>query len=235
MRYTEARLTKFAEVLLAELEQGTVDFIPNYDGSTMEPSILPARLPVLLLNGASGIAVGMATEVPPHNLTEVAQAAIAMIREPELSLTGVMKYIKGPDFPGGGQIITPRAEIKEAYQAGRGSVRVRARWTIERLARGQWQLVVTELPPGASARKVLEEIDAITNPQPRPARSRSRRSRRARSSSRSRSSSERATNRTGRIRCGWCSNRGPRRSARRSSPTSCSRRRASRRTRRSTW
>ena len=168
MRYTEARLTKFAEVLLAELDQGTVDFIPNYDGSTMEPAILPARLPVLLLNGASGIAVGMATEVPPHNLTEVAQAAIAMIREPDLSLAGVMKYIKGPDFPGGGQIITPRAEMKDAYQAGRGSVRVRARWTIERLARGQWQLVVTELPPGASARKVLEEIDAITNPQPKP-------------------------------------------------------------------
>ncbi len=168
MRYTEARLTRFAEVLLAELDQGTVDFIPNYDGSTNEPAILPARLPVLLLNGASGIAVGMATEVPPHNLTEVAQAAIAMIRDPELSLAGVMKHIKGPDFPGGGQIITPRPEMKEAYQTGRGSVRVRARWTIERLARGQWQLVVTELPPGASAREVLEEIDTITNPQPKP-------------------------------------------------------------------
>jgi topoisomerase-4 subunit A len=168
MRYTEARLTKFAEVLLAELDQGTVDFVPNYDGSTMEPAILPARLPVLLLNGASGIAVGMATEIPPHNLSEVAQAAIAMIREPDLTLAGVMKHVKGPDFPGGGQIITPRAEMKEAYQSGRGSVRVRARWTIERLARGQWQLVVTELPPGASARKVLEEIDSITNPQPRP-------------------------------------------------------------------
>jgi topoisomerase-4 subunit A len=109
----------------------------------------------------------MATEIPPHNLGEVAQAAIAMVREPDLSLAGVMKHIKGPDFPGGGQIITPRAELKEAYQSGRGSVRVRARWTIERLARGQWQLVVTELPPGASARKVLEEIDAITNPQPK--------------------------------------------------------------------
>jgi len=168
MRYTEARLTKFAEVLLAELDQGTVDFVPNYDGSTMEPAILPARLPVLLLNGASGIAVGMATEIPPHNLVEVAQAAIAMIGEPDLTLAGVMKYVKGPDFPGGGQIITPRAEMNDAYQSGRGSVRVRARWTIERLARGQWQLVVTELPPGASARKVLEEIDAITNPQAKP-------------------------------------------------------------------
>jgi topoisomerase-4 subunit A len=167
MRYTEARLTRFAEVLLAELEQGTVDFVPNYDGSSTEPAVLPARLPVPLLNGASGIAVGMATEIPPHNLGEVAQAAIAMIREPELTLAGIMKHIKGPDFPGGGQIITPRAELKEAYQSGRGSVRVRARWAIERLARGQWQLVVTELPPGASAKKVQEEIDGITNPQPR--------------------------------------------------------------------
>ena len=168
MRYTEARLTKFAEVLLAELDSGTVDFAPNYDGSMVEPQLLPARLPVVLLNGASGIAVGMATEIPSHNLTEVANAAIALIREPELTLAGVMKYIKGPDFPGGGQIITPRAEMREAYANGRGSVRVRARWTIERLARGQWQMVVHELPPGASSRKVLEEIEAITNPQPRP-------------------------------------------------------------------
>jgi topoisomerase IV subunit A len=168
MRYTEARLTKFAEVLLAELDSGTVDFAPNYDGSMVEPQVLPARLPVVLLNGASGIAVGMATEVPSHNLTEVANAAIALIREPELTLAGVMKYIKGPDFPGGGQIITPRAEMREAYGSGRGSVRVRARWSIERLARGQWQMAVHELPPGASSRKVLEEIEAITNPQSRP-------------------------------------------------------------------
>jgi topoisomerase-4 subunit A len=167
MRYTEARLTKFAEVLLAELDQGTVDFIPNYDGSTQEPSVLPARLPVMLLNGASGIAVGMATEIPPHNLNEVAQAAIAMIREPDLSVAGLMRHIKGPDFPGGGQIITPRAELKDAYSSGRGSVRVRARWTVERLARGQWQIVVTELPPGTSAKKVQEEVESITNPQPK--------------------------------------------------------------------
>ena len=168
MRYTEARLTKFAEVLLAELDSGTVDFAPNYDGSMVEPQVLPARLPVVLLNGASGIAVGMATEIPSHNLTEVANAAMALIRDPELTLAGVMKYVKGPDFPGGGQIITPRAEMREAYANGRGSVRVRARWSIERLARGQWQVAVHELPPGASSRKVLEEIEAITNPQPRP-------------------------------------------------------------------
>lgn len=167
MRYTEARLTRFADVLLAELDSGTVDFAPNYDGSLQEPQLLPARLPVVLLNGASGIAVGMATEIPCHNLNEVASAAIAMIRDPEISIAGIMKYIKGPDFPGGAQIITPRAEMREAYAGGRGSVRVRANWTIERLARGQWQWVVHELPPGASARKVLEEIEAITNPQPR--------------------------------------------------------------------
>ncbi|MEO8040513.1 MAG: DNA topoisomerase IV subunit A [Betaproteobacteria bacterium] len=167
-RYTEARLTKFSEVLLAELDQGTVDFVPNYDGSTHEPSVLPARLPVLLLNGASGIAVGMATEMPSHNLVEVGNAAIAMIRDPQLDTAGIVQHIQGPDFPGGAQIITPRDEMIAAYESGRGSVRVRARWTIERLARGQWQMVVTELPPGASARKVLEEIEALTNPQPKP-------------------------------------------------------------------
>ncbi len=166
-RYTEARLTKFAEVLLAELDQGTVDFVPNYDGTRQEPVVLPARLPIVLLNGASGIAVGMATEIPSHNLNEVANAAIAMIREPDISIAGLMRHVKGPDFPGGGQIITPRAELKEAYTSGRGTVRVRARYSIERLARGQWQLVVHELPPGTSARKVLEEIDGITNPQPK--------------------------------------------------------------------
>jgi len=166
-RYTEARLAKFAEVLLSELDQGTVDFAPNYDGTRQEPQVLPARLPVVLLNGASGIAVGMATEIPSHNLSEVAQAAVAMIRDPQLSMAGVMKYIKGPDFPAGGQIITPRAELKEAYTSGRGTVRVRARWNIERLARGQWQVVVYELPPGTSTKKVLEEVDAITSPQPR--------------------------------------------------------------------
>ncbi len=168
MRYTESRLTKFADVLLAELDQGTVDFGPNYDGSLQEPQVLPARLPVLLLNGASGIAVGMATEIPSHNLIEVANAAIALIREPELDLAGIMQHIPAPDFPGGGQIITPREEITQAYASGRGAVRVRARWTIERLARGQWQMAVHELPPGTSSRKVLEEIEALTNPQPRP-------------------------------------------------------------------
>lgn len=167
-RYTEARLTKFAEVLLAEVDQGTVDFVPNYDGTRTEPKVLPARLPVVLLNGASGIAVGMATEIPSHNLNEVVRAAIALIRNPELDVKGLMQHLPGPDFPGGAQIITPPEELRQAYETGRGTIRVRARWSIERLARGQWQVVVHELPPGTSARKVLEEIEAITNPQPKP-------------------------------------------------------------------
>ena len=151
MRYTEARLTPIAELLLSEIDHGTVDFVPNYDGAFEEPQLLPARLPMVLLNGASGIAVGLATEIPPHNLREVASAAVALLRQPELDLDALQAYIPGPDFPGGGQIITPPADIRTAYQSGRGSLRVRARWQIERLARNQWRVVVNELPPGTSA------------------------------------------------------------------------------------
>ena len=165
MRYTEARLTPIAKLLMDEIDLGTVDFQPNYDGSSEEPSLLPARLPMVLLNGASGIAVGLATEIPSHNLNEVAQAAVAMIRNPKLSHTELMEMIPGPDFPGGGQIITPAAQIQEMYATGRGSMKVRARWKIEELARGQWQAVVTELPPGTSSQKVLEEIEELTNPK----------------------------------------------------------------------
>ncbi|MDR5854041.1 DNA topoisomerase IV subunit A [Caballeronia sp. LZ062] len=165
MRYTEARLTPIARLLLDEIDQGTVDFMPNYDGSFEEPKLLPARLPFLLLNGASGIAVGLATEVPSHNLREVAQAAVAMIRDPKLDHAGVMEKLNGPDFPGGGQIISSQAEISAAYETGRGSLKVRARWKIEDLARGQWQLVINELPPNTSGQKVLEEIEELTNPK----------------------------------------------------------------------
>ena len=165
MRYTEARLTPIARLLMDEIGQGTVDFQPNYDGSTIEPKTLPARLPMVLLNGASGIAVGLATEIPSHNLTEVAQAAVAMIRNPKLTHAELMAIIPGPDFPGGGQIITPAGQIAEMYASGRGSMKVRARWKIEELARGQWQAVVTELPPGTSSQKVLEEIEELTNPK----------------------------------------------------------------------
>ena len=166
-RYTEARLTNIAKLLLDEIDMGTVDFIPNYDGVFTEPAELPARLPMVLLNGASGIAVGMATEIPPHNLREVAKAAIAVLRKPKITTAELLEIMPGPDFPGGGQIITTAAEIREAYEGGRGSLKVRARWQIEELARGQWQAVVTHLPPGASTQKVLEEIDELTNPKVR--------------------------------------------------------------------
>ena len=165
MRYTEARLSPIARLLLDEIDAGTVDFIPNYDGSTEEPSLLPARLPFLLLNGASGIAVGLATEIPSHNLREVAAAAVALIRNGALTDDELYRLIPGPDYPGGGQIISPSSDIRDAYASGRGSLKVRARWKIEELARGQWQLVVTELPPGVSSQRVLEEIDELTNPK----------------------------------------------------------------------
>lgn len=165
MRYTEARLTPISRLLMDEIDMGTVDYQPNYDGSTLEPRTLPARLPMVLLNGASGIAVGLATEIPSHNLREVATAAVALIRNPKMTHAELMTYIPGPDFPGGGQIITPASQIADMYAGGRGSMKVRARWKIEELARGQWQAVVYELPPGCSSQRVLEEIEELTNPK----------------------------------------------------------------------
>ncbi len=165
MRYTEARLAKITTLLLDEIDEGTVDFQPNYDGSTEEPKQLPARLPFALLNGASGIAVGMATEIPSHNLREVADACVALIKTPKLSDEELLQILPAPDYPGGGQIISSASDIADAYRTGRGSLKVRARWVIEDLARGQWQLVVNELPPGVSSQKVLEEIEELTNPK----------------------------------------------------------------------
>ena len=165
MRYTEARLSKITTLLLDEIDQGTVDFQPNYDGSTEEPKQLPARLPFSLLNGASGIAVGLATEIPSHNLREIADACVAMVKNPALSDEELFALVPGPDFPGGGQIISTASDIADAYRTGRGSLKCRARWKIEDLARGQWQLVVTELPIGVSTQRVLEEIEEITNPK----------------------------------------------------------------------
>ncbi len=165
MRYTETRLTPLAELLLSEIDMGTVDFVPNYDGAFQEPAMLPARLPMVLLNGASGIAVGMATEIPSHNLREVADAAVQLVRNPDLSDDALLACIHGPDFPGGGQIISSARDIRDCYLSGRGSLKMRARWTVEELARGQWQIVVHELPHGTSTRKVLEEIDELTNPK----------------------------------------------------------------------
>jgi topoisomerase-4 subunit A len=166
MRYTEARLSPIARLLLDELDEGTVDWRANYDGSTEEPTLLPARLPFVLLNGASGIAVGLATEVPPHNLREVADAAIALLKDGDkLTDEALFALLPAPDFPGGGQIISADHDIREAYRSGRGSIKVRARWVIEDLARGQWQLVITELPPQTNTQRVMEEVEELSNPK----------------------------------------------------------------------
>lgn len=164
MRYTEARLTPIAELLLAEIDEGTVDWKPNYDGVNDEPTLLPARLPFALLNGASGIAVGMATEIPAHNLREIANAAVHLVKNPNFSEEKVLALVPGPDYPGGAQIISSTEEIAAIYRTGRGSLRVRAKWKIENLARGQWKLVITELPPGVSTATVMSEIEACSNP-----------------------------------------------------------------------
>jgi len=153
MRYTEAKLTRYAEVLLAELSDGTVDWVPNYDGSREEPAILPARLPNLLLNGTTGIAVGMATDIPPHNLREVANACIHLLEEPEATAAQLMKFIRGPDLPTGAEIISPRADLKEFYEKGVGSFKARATYVVE-----DGNLVVDAFPWQVSPTKVIEQI-----------------------------------------------------------------------------
>src|SRR5215467_288501 len=154
MRYTEAKLTRYAEVLLSELSDGTVDWVPNYDGSREEPAILPARLPNLLLNGTTGIAVGMATDIPPHNLREVAAAAIHLLEEPDATTAALMKHVKGPDLATGAEIISPRADLREFYDKGVGAFRARATWEIE-----DGNIVITAFPYQVSPSRVLLQID----------------------------------------------------------------------------
>ena len=153
MRYTESRLTPIAQLLLSEIDQGTVDFTPNYDGTRKEPSWLPARVPHVLLNGSTGIAVGMATDIPPHNLREVVSACIHLIDEPEASLAELCRHVKGPDFPSSAEIITPKAELKAMYASGTGSVRCRAIYAIE-----NGNVVITALPYQVSPAKIVEQI-----------------------------------------------------------------------------
>jgi topoisomerase-4 subunit A len=153
MRYTEAKLTRYAEVLLRELGEGTVDWVPNFDGTMDEPSVLPARLPNLLLNGTTGIAVGMATDIPPHNLREVAGACVQLLGDPETSTRALMKFVKGPDLPTGAEIISPRADLLDFYEKGTGSFKARATYKLEEDC-----IVVTALPWQASGSKVLEQI-----------------------------------------------------------------------------
>ncbi len=153
MRYTEARLSRYSEVLLSELGQGTVDWVPNFDGTLDEPATLPARLPNLLLNGTTGIAVGMATDVPPHNLREVAAACVRLLDEPSAIVEQLCEHVQGPDFPTEAEIVTPRADLLKIYETGRGSVRMRAVYRVE-----DGDIVVTALPHQVSGSKVLEQI-----------------------------------------------------------------------------
>jgi len=158
MRYTEARLSAFAEIFLAELGQGTVDWTPNFDGTLEEPRVLPARLPHVLLNGVTGIAVGMATDIPPHNVREIAAACIQLLVEPKSTVKQLCKFVKGPDFTTEAEIITPRDEIMQMYKTGNGSIRLRARYEIE-----NGDIVITALPHHVSGAKVLEQIAAQMN------------------------------------------------------------------------
>jgi len=153
MRYTESKLSAYADVLLAELGQGTVDWTPNFDGTMEEPSLLPARLPNLLLNGTTGIAVGMATDIPPHNLREVANACIALLKKPNLTLEDIVAYIPAPDFPTKAEIITPKSDLLNLYKTGRGSLKMRAVYEVE-----DGDIVVTALPHQVSGAKVLAQI-----------------------------------------------------------------------------
>ena len=155
MRYTEARLSRFADLLLSEVDQGTVDFVPNFDATLTEPSLLPARVPIVLLNGSTGIAVGMATDIPPHNIREVLSACIRLLDEPKATTRDLMEHVRGPDFPTEAMIITPAEELAKIYEEGRGSVKSRAVYVLE-----QGEIVITALPYQASPAKVLEQIAA---------------------------------------------------------------------------
>ncbi len=160
-RYTEARLTAAAEALLEGLAENAVDYRPNYDGTLEEPIVLPAAFPNLLANGASGIAVGMATNIPPHNLHELIDACLHLIKAPNAADDTLLQYVPGPDFPTGGIIVEPRESIAESYRTGRGSFRLRAKWEIEDLGRGQWQIVVTEIPYQVQKSRLIEKLAEV--------------------------------------------------------------------------
>ena len=162
-RYTEARMTEVAEALMEGLNEDAVDFKDNYDGTLQEPVVMPARFPHLLANGASGIAVGMATNIPPHNIGELCDAAIHLIRTPNARDETLAELVPGPDFPTGGILVEPRENIVKAYATGRGSFRLRARWETEDLGRGQWQIIVTEIPYQVQKSKLIEKIAEIIN------------------------------------------------------------------------
>ncbi|MCC6007330.1 MAG: DNA topoisomerase IV subunit A, partial [Rhodobacteraceae bacterium] len=157
-RYTEARLTAAAEALLEGLDEDAVDFRPNYDGTRDEPVILPAAFPNLLANGASGIAVGMATNIPPHNIDELIAACLVLIDRPDATDAELMACVPGPDFPTGGEIVDGPDTLAQAYATGRGAIRLRARWQVEEMTRGQWQVVVTEIPYQVQKSRLIERL-----------------------------------------------------------------------------
>ncbi|WP_145104721.1 DNA topoisomerase IV subunit A [Cereibacter sediminicola] len=168
-RYTEARLTPIAELLMEGLAENAVDFRPNYDGTLEEPVVMPAAFPHLLANGASGIAVGMATNIPPHNLDELIEGCLAMIRDPAIADEALVGLIPGPDFPTGGVIVEPRESILDAYRTGRGAFRLRAKWQTEDLGRGTWQIVVTEIPYQVQKSKLIERLAEVIQTKKVPA------------------------------------------------------------------
>ena len=161
MRYTEAKLTSTAELMLADIDEETVDFIKTYDGTENEPMVLPCAFPNLIANGSSGIAVGMATNIPPHNIFEISKALIKLLKNPNTPLSQLMKIIPGPDFPTGGEIIDSNVSIKEAYSKGKGSLRLRAKWHEESLGRGQYQIVITEIPYQVNKSRIIEKISEL--------------------------------------------------------------------------
>ena len=158
MRYTEIRISKIGDQMLSDIDMDTVDWALNYDEKELEPTVLPARIPNLLVNGTQGIAVGMATNIPPHNLGEVIDATLALIEEPDLSVEQLIEYIPGPDFPTGGIIVEPPENIATAYRTGKGGFRLRCRWEVEDMGRGQWQIVITEIPYQVQKSKLIEKI-----------------------------------------------------------------------------
>src|SRR5919106_209174 len=158
MRYTESRLTEVARLLIDGIDEDAVDFRPTYDGEGSEPVVLPGAFPNLLANGSAGIAVGMATNIPPHNVAELCDAALHLIKHPQATLAKLMELVPGPDFPTGGVIVSPREALAEVYRTGRGGIRVRARWEREELGRGAWVVVVTEIPYQVQKNRLIEAL-----------------------------------------------------------------------------
>ncbi|MBT6467544.1 MAG: DNA topoisomerase, partial [Kordiimonadaceae bacterium] len=160
-RYTEGKLTAITSYILNDLKKETVEYKANYDNTIKEPVVLPSRVPNLLINGSSGIAVGMACSFPSHNISEVMAALISMIKDPDITVSQLMKHIKGPDFPGGGIILTSKSEIKNAYEQGLGAVKIRGEWKVDQLPRGKQQIIIHSIPYGVNKSRLIEKIAEI--------------------------------------------------------------------------